>query len=438
MILRSLLGTAEESDLTNPENWLLNMFNGATTTSGERVTGNNALLNSNVFTCASILGGDIGKLPLQVFRKTKNKIERENDHPVAYLLGTRPNPYMSAYTFKELLEVHMVVWGNAYCNIEWGWNGKPKALWVLDPSKIDVLVDHKTGELWYVTSLPSGEQRKIPFHDIVHLKGISRNGLKGITPISVIREQIGIQQMSTKFLGAFYANGTATKGVLTVPSKLEKDAKDKLREEWTKLNSGLSNAHRIAILDSGLDYKNLGMPLEDAQFIETQKFGISEVAKIYKVPPHKLGQLDRATFSNIEQQSLDYVKTTLQPIAINWEQEFQFKLFIQAESKKYYLRFNMSSELRGDSQSRAQYYKEMIAMGVYNINEVRALEEQDSIGELGDKHLVSLFEISPTPFPAYLDSEVSKRSINELGINTKEQRKLEKEKLLLELDLLSI
>lgn len=390
MILRSLLGTAEESDLTNPENWLLNMFNGATTTSGERVTGNNALLNSNVFTCASILGGDIGKLPLQVFRKTKNRIERENDHPVAYLLGTRPNPYMSAYTFKELLEVHMVVWGNAYCNIEWEWNGKPKALWVLDPSKTDILLDHQTGALWYVTSLPSGEQRKIPWHDIFHLKGISRNGLKGITPISVIREQIGIQQMSTKFLGSFYANGTATKGVLTVPSKLEKDAKDKVREEWTKLNSGLSNAHRIAILDSGLEYKSLGMPLEDAQFIETQKFGISEVAKIYKVPPHKLGQLDRATFSNIEQQSLDYVKTTLQPIAINWEQEIQYKLFTQAESKKYYLRFNMNSELRGDSQSRAQYYKEMIAMGVYNINEVRALEEQDSIGELGDKHLVSL------------------------------------------------
>ncbi|WP_338148759.1 phage portal protein [Brevibacillus laterosporus] len=160
--------------------------------------------------------------------------------------------------------------------------------------------------MWYTTTLPNGEQRKIPWFDVLHLKAISKTGLKGISPISIIREKIGIQQESDKFIGAFYANGTISRGILKVPDILHPEAKDRTREEWQKLNTGLNNAHKVAILDGGLDYQSLGMPLKDAEFIETQKFGIGEIAKIYKIPPHKLGQLDRATFSNIEHQSIEY------------------------------------------------------------------------------------------------------------------------------------
>ncbi|GAB6990864.1 phage portal protein [Paenibacillus pini] len=405
-----------EGGLLSPPQWLLDLFGVSNTASGEIVTNDSALMNSNVYTCASILGGDVGKLPIQVFKKRGGGIERDSNHPVSKLLGTRSNPYMSAYTFKELMQVHVTVWGNGYANIEWEtsgpYNGMPKALWPLDPSKTDVHVDTITGEIWYVTTLPNGEIRKLKNFDVLHVKGISKSGLKGITPISVIREELGVQQSQRKFLGSFYSNGTATRGILKIPNgTLDKPAKDKARDEWQKANSGLNNAHRIAILDAGMEYQNLGMPLNDAQFIETSKFGIMEVGKIYKVPGYKLGLTD-VKFSNMENQSLEYVKSTLQPIFTNWEQECDYKLFTELERKRYYTKYNVSGELRGDSTSRAAYYKEMIAMGVYTINEVRELEERDNIGEMGDKHFVSLNYVSLDKMDQYqmLKAGISKDS----------------------------
>ncbi|GMA48656.1 portal protein [Alicyclobacillus contaminans] len=369
----------------------MDLFGGEQTSSGERVNGDTAILNPNVYACASILGGDIGKLPINVFRRSRGGgLERDTSHPVSQLLGIRPNPYMSAYSFKELMQVHLVTWGNAYAYIEWNWDGRPKALWPLNPALTDVRIDLETGQIWYYTTLMTGEMLVMPWHDVFHLKMISRNGLKGLTPIEVLREEIGTQQSIKKFVGAFYANGTATRGVLKVPTALNKDAKEKARNEWQKLNSGLTNAHKIAILDAGLDYQNIGMPLADAQFIETTKMGILEIAKVYKIPAHKLNQLDRATFSNIEQQSLDYVKNTLQPIVAQWEQEILYKLFTESEQKRFYARFDLTSELRGDAASRSAYYKAMWEIGAFSINQILALEDQEGIGPDGDKHFVPL------------------------------------------------
>lgn len=393
MLFRGLFNNsiASVSDLRNPQDWLIELVGGTPTSSGERVTSDNAIFNSNIYTVSSILGGDIGKLPIQIFKKRpKGGIEKDTLHPVTYLLGTRPNPYMSAYIFKELMEVHKALWGNGYAYIDWDAFGYPKALWPLDPSKTDVRLDVDTGEVWYFTTLPNGEQRKMPWYDVLHLKRIGKSGLKGITPISVVREKIGNQQSMDKFTGSFYANGTSSRGILKVPTTIDRNAKERVREEWQKVNSGLTNAHKIAILDGGLDYQNIGMPLKDAEFIETQKFGILETAKIYKIPGYKLGVMDQAKFKNVEQQSLEYVKNTLLPLITDWEQEINYKLFTRRESGKYYSKFNINSELRGDSESRAKYYETMVNNGLYTINEVRALEEMNDIGELGDKHFISL------------------------------------------------
>lgn len=376
------------SDLVNPADWLISIFGGQPTYSGELVSAESAIMNSTVYACASILGGDIGKLPVQVFKASRGRLQRDDSHPVAQLLGMRPNPYMSAYTFKELMMLHLVAWGNAYAAIDWGFDGRPTALWPLDPAVTDVVLDPVTGQLWYVTTVPNGEMRRLPWHDVFHLKYPGKSGLKGISPISVLREELGAQQAAKKFQGAFWANGTASRGILKIPTALKAEAKDKAREEWQKLNTGLTNAHKIAILDGGMDYQSISMPLADAQFIEQQKFGVLEIAKVYKIPAHKLNQLDRATFSNIESQSLDYVKNTLQPIVTQWEQEIDYKLFTPLEQRRYYAKFNLTSELRGDAASRAAYYKSMWEIGVYSINDIRALEEQDGIGEYGDKHYV--------------------------------------------------
>lgn len=379
----------EESDIFDPRSWFTNLFSNGITNSGERITNEGSLSNSNVYTCANILGGDIGKLPIQTFIKKNKSIEKVSDHPVNYLLGIRPNKYMSPYIFKELMQVHLVIWGNAYANIEWDSRGYPIALWPLNPGKTKPRLD-KEGNLWYITSLPSGEQKKIPWYDVLHIKNLSKSGIEGMTPISVIREELGLQKSRSKFLSSFYANGTTTMGILKTPTAIGKEGKEKMRNEWQKLNSGMSNANRVAILDAGLDYQEIGMPLADAQFLETSKFSILEVSKIYKIPPHKLGQLDRATFSNIENQSLEYVKNTIHPIVTNWEQEINFKLFTKSEQKSYYVKFNLASELRGDSESRGKFYKTMIEIGAFCINDVLELEEMESIGDIGEKHFVSL------------------------------------------------
>lgn len=391
---RNLLSTTTdppESNLSSPEQWLVDAIGGALTASGERVSEKSAFLNSNVYTCVTIRADDIAKLPLHLFKKKSGGgLERDQEHPVARLLYLQPNPLMTAFVWKRLMEIHMDLWGNAYSWIEWDEWGYPAALWPLDPECTDIQVDPLSGQVWYTTTV-NGKMYKLAPTDLLHFKAPGLNGLRGMPPIAVLREEIGVQQAAKKFLGSFFTNGTATRGILKHPgADLNKEAKQVVREEWQAANSGQQNAFKVAILNAGWDYQSLGMPLKDAQFIETAKFGILEIAKVYKVPAHKLNQLDRATFSNIEQQSLDYVKNTLFPIVTNWEQEIMVKLFTMKEQRKYYVKFNLAAELRGDSTSRAKFYKEMISAGVMKISEARALEELDFDGELTQKLLVSL------------------------------------------------
>ena len=251
--------------------------------------------------------------------------------------------------------------------------------------------DGNLKKYWIKTILPNGKTVCLPYENVLHLKGLSTNGLTGKSPIEVARETIGIQIAGQKFTGQFYANGTMTSGVLKVPQSLKPEAKTVIRQEWERFNNGLENSHRVAILDAGLDYQSLGIKQSEAQYIETQKFSIAEIARIFNVPPHMLAELERATFSNIEQQSLEFIRDTLSPLLISWEQELQYQLFLEDDvfNKKYYFKFNINSLLRGDSQARAAYYEKMINLGIYSINEVRELEDKDKIKN-GDKHYMSL------------------------------------------------
>lgn len=249
-----------------------------------------------------------------------------------------------------------------------------------------------TGKVWYTTVLPDGQSVKIKFENVLHLRNISITGLKGMSPIAVARETIGSQMASQKYVSKFYKNGTTAKGVLTVPGvTLKPEAKKIVREEWEKMNTGMTNANRIAILDSGITYQDLTMTQADAQFIETQKLNTTDIARIYNVPPHLIGDLEHATFSNIEHQSISFVKNTLQPLIVSWEQAIKYQLFTPTEQNKYYCKYNVDSELRGDSKSRAEYYEIMERIGAYNIDEIRSKEDLPELENgLGKKHLISL------------------------------------------------
>lgn len=395
MIFRNALNPKNETnttDLKNPAPWFMKMF-GHESSSGEKVTVESALGVPIVYTCVNILANSIAKLPLQTFKKTVTGRERDSGHAVARLLETRPNPYQSPFKFKHLVETHRNLWGNAYINIDWGWDGRPEALWLLNPAKTEPVVDVDTNEVWFLTTLPNGSTTKIAYGDVVNLTALTTDGLKGKTPIQVAREAIGSSQAAQKFKGKFYKNGASNSGFLKIPGMLNKEAKDVVRDEWEKANTGIDNAQRIAILDAGLEFQNISMPLKDAQFVEGMKYDKTEIAMLFNVPLHMVNELDRSTHNNMEHQMLEFISNTLSPIVKQWEEEFSYQLFSHKEQEQYYLKFNMTSLLRADSKTRAEYYKTMLDTGVYSINRVLELEDENGI-EHGDIHRVDLNHVS--------------------------------------------
>lgn len=373
----------DSGTLSNPAQWLIDAIGG-----GSTVTPEKAAKNSNVSACVSILADDVGKLPIHTFNKQKKDLGMA--HPVAKLLYERPNPFMSAFVFKQTIQGHVGIYGNGIAYIEWGKDGYPAALWPLDPVRTSVALDVSTGKLQYRTQNTRGEAFNLQPEDVLHFKAFTKDGIVGIPPWKTLVDELDSQNAIKSFISDFYRNGTLSSGVLKTATKLNAEAKQKIREEWERLNSGTNNAGHVAVLDVGLDFQQLGMQLDQAQFLDTQKFGITEVAKVYRVPPHKLAQLDRATYANAEAMGLDYIKTTLLPIFTQWEQEINYKLFTDKERASFYVKFNAAAELRGDSTARAGYYRDMLNNGIYTINEIREMEEMDGIGAAGDKHFVSL------------------------------------------------
>lgn len=393
MIIKNLFEPKNEitdtTDLKSPSDWLLKMF-GYEAASGQKVTAESSLTVPAVYSCVNILANSVAKIPLQTFKKTGKSRERDGNHKVAKLLESRPNKFQSPFKFKHLIETHRNLWGNAYINIEWGIDGRPEALWLLNPSVTEPFVDVTSNNLWYLTTLPDGTYTKIPEGDVIHLTALSLDGIKGKPPIQVARESIGSSQAAQQFKGKFFKHGASNNGFLKIPGQINGDAKNVIRDEWEKANTGINNAQRIAILDAGLEFQSISMPLKDAQFIEGMKFDKADIATIFNIPLHMVNELDRATHSNIEQQALDFIQNTLSPIIKQWEEEFSYKLFSLPEQRRYYLRFNLSSLLRADSKARSEFYKAMWEIGAFNTNKILELEDENGIGDLGDKHFVSL------------------------------------------------
>ena len=403
----------DTSDLKTPNKWLIHLLGGNETYSGEQVTTKEAMNIAAVYACVRILSNHVAMLPLQLFRNKGGKRIRASDHEIARIIEFRPNPYMTPFQFKQTMESHRQLYGNAFAEIEYSKTGYPKALWILNPTQTKVVCEKDANgnvkRYLVQTLLPNGQTVYLKYESVLHIKGISTDGLNGKSPIEVARETIGIQIAGQKFTGQFYQNGTMSSGVLKVPQQLKPEAKEIIRQEWEKFNKGLDNSHRVAILDAGLDYQALGIKQSDAQYIETQKFSVAEIARIYNVPLHMLADLERATFSNIEQQSLEFVRDTLSPLLISWEQELAYQLMTEDEffSNKYYFKFNLNSLLRGDSQARANYYEKMMHLGIYSINEVRELEDKDKI-ENGDKHYMSLNYIDIDLMNDYQQGKIKK------------------------------
>ncbi|MTI65158.1 MAG: phage portal protein [Firmicutes bacterium] len=376
----------ETYTLTDTDSWI-GLFGGGVTSSGETVTKESAMTISSVYACTNIIANSVSKLPCHVYKKKKDGNERINND-IAYLLETRPNQYMTPSTFKHTLVTKLLLDGNAYVWIEYK-IGKILNLWILN--NVTIQQDTVTGKITYQANL-NNKLYTFSSDEIIHIKGLATDGITGKSKIDVLRETIGNMQSSRKLMGNYFKNGTTTGGVITYPEKMNSNTKNTIRNEWQKNNAGYENSGKVAILDLGLEYKEINnIKFADQQFLESTKFTLEEIARVFQVPLHMVGDLDRSTFNNIEQQSLDFYMNTILPLLLQIEEEFNYKLFASYQRNQgYYIKYNMEGALRGDSKTRAEYYEKMMNNGVYSINEVRKLENLNSIGEAGDKYYRSL------------------------------------------------
>ena len=365
-------------------------------TSGKTVTERSAMQMTAVYSCVRILAEAIAGLPLHLYTyKEDGGKEKAIGHPLYLLLHDEPNPEMSSFVFRETLMTHLLLWGNAYAQIIRNGKGEVVALYPLMPNRMTVDRD-SSGQLFYSYQMNNSDAPTMKAgtvilkpSDVLHIPGLGFDGLVGYSPIAMAKNAIGLAIATEEYGAKFFANGATPGGLLEYPGTV-KDP-DRVRESWNKGFSGSQNAGKVAILEEGMKYTPISIAPEQAQFLETRKFQINEIARIFRVPPHMVGDLEKSSFSNIEQQSLEFVKYTLDPWVVRWEQSLSRALFTPEEKKKYFFKFNVEGLLRGDYQSRMNGYATARQNGWMSANDIRELENLDHIPaeEGGDLYLIN-------------------------------------------------
>ena len=364
--------------------------------SGKAVTERSAMQMTAVYSCVRILAEAIAGLPLHLYKYTENGgKEKAIDHPLYLLLHDEPNPEMSSFVFRETLMTHLLLWGNAYAQIIRNGKGEVVALYPLMPNKMSVDRNEK-GHLYYSYNRTEDEAPTMKGstvilrpEDVLHVPGLGFDGLVGYSPIAMAKNAIGLAIATEEYGAKFFANGAAPSGVLEHPGTI-KDPQ-RVREAWQSQFGGSQNSGKIAVLEEGMKYTPISISPEQAQFLETRKFQINEIARIFRVPPHMVGDLEKSSFSNIEQQSLEFVKYTLDPWVIRWEQSIMRTLLTPEEKKSYFVKFNLEGLLRGDYQSRMNGYATARQNGWMSANDIRELENLDRIPAEagGDLYLIN-------------------------------------------------
>lgn len=423
------------STLSEPKQWLIDFFNGGNKSySGAIVNEKTALTYTAFWGCVRAIAKPIAALPLHLYERTGDgSRERAVNHPLYRLLHDRPNPEMTALVFRDVLTAHLLTWGNGYAEIQFGPDGYPKALWPLTPNRVTPERNPSTKELQYRVLLPNGGEAILRKEQVFHLVGPGYDGLKGYSIVRLFRESIGMGLSVQEYGARFFGSGAKPGGVLEHPERFkDEETVQRLRKQWEELHSGLSNQHRIAILEEGMKYQQIGIPPEDAQFLETRAFQRTEMAAIFQVPPHKIGDLSNATFSNIEHQGLEFYTDTLLYWLSLWEQTIKWKLIPEFEQDRYFANFLVDGLLRGDQQSRYNAYAIGRQWGWLSANDIRRLENMNPIGPEGDIYLVPLNMVNAADVDSLDDFEedledVDDRTIRHLKhiqTTTKEQRQI--------------
>ena len=368
-------------------------FGGRKSKAGTTVTPGTANGLSAYYASIRNISEDVGKLPLRVYKETSDGKEVDRLHPVNRLLSEAPNEEMTPITFKETITAHCLGHGNGYAEIVRNVAGVPTGLYPVHPDNVTVMRDSRTKKIVYKVKNDGAFLREkdgytiILTKDMLHIRGLGGDGLVGYSVVRFAVESLGAALATQNYAGSFFGNGLSLGGILEHPRKLGKEAKDYLIKSWEKRHKGSDQAHKVAILEEGMKWTQTTISPKEAEMIELRKFQTVDIARWFRIPPHKIGSLERATFSNIEHQAIEYVQDCLGPWLVRWEQEVDTKLLPE---RKNYPKFSVQALLRGDSKSRSEYYRNQLNLGAMSINEVRELEDQNSIGPDGDHYFMQL------------------------------------------------
>jgi HK97 family phage portal protein len=366
------------------------------TTSGKPVNERSAMQMTAVYSCVRVLGEAIAGLPLHLYRYTKDgSKEKAIDHPLYRILHDEPNPEMSSFVFRETMMSHLLLWGNAYAQIIRNGKGEVVALYPLMPNRMTVDRDDK-GNLYYSyvhqtdeSGTMKNETVILRNEDVFHIPGLGFDGVIGYSPIAMAKNAVGMAVAAEEYGAKFFANSAAPSGVLEHPGTLKNP--EKLKNSWNAAYGSSNNAHKVAVLEEGMKFTPISMSNQEAQYLDLRRFQVEEIARLYRVPLHMIGDLSGATYSNIEQQSLEFVTYTLNPWVVRWEQTVYRRLLTDEEKKTYFVKFNVDGLLRGDYQSRMNGYATARQNGWMSANDIRELENLDKIPseEGGDLYLIN-------------------------------------------------
>jgi HK97 family phage portal protein len=373
------------------------------TQAGIFVTTDVALTYSTVWACVRVVSETIAQLPWKVYQKSpKGKKEVGYDKSsVAWLLHVQPNPETTAFRFKRLMAMHVLTRGNAYAEIERDTQGRPIWLWPLHPDRV---TPGRTddGELAYEVRNEGGGKAIIPASDMLHFRGLGDDDLVGVSVITKAKESIALGLAMERFGERFFKNGTHMGGIIKHPGKLSNEARTNIEASLKKKASG-DNQNSTLVIEEGMTYERQGIPPEDAQFLESRQFQVAEICRWFRVPPHKVQDLSRATWNNIEHQSIEFVTDTICPWTVNFEEEANIKLFGRTNRGVMYTKFSLNALLRGDATTRASLYASARQWGWMSVNDIRELEEMNGIGKDGDQYLVPTNMTTPEGIDKQMD-----------------------------------
>ena len=356
--------------------------------SGKSVTARTAIQVSTVYACVRVIAETVASLPLHVYESTDKGSRKATEHALYRILHDEPNTEMTSFVWRETMLTHLLLHGNSYSQILRNGRGHILGLYPLLPDRMEVDRD-SSGKLTYTYTTTEGRTHRLRPEDVLHIPGLGFDGVIGYSPIALEKNAIGLGIAAEEYGSKFFAHGANPSGVLTHPNTVKDPSR--LRESWNNAYGGSANSGKVAILEEGMKFERISLPNNEAQFLETRRFQVEEICRIYRVPPHLVGDLEHATFSNIEHQSISFAVHTIRPWLVRIEQSVNRQLFSEKEKGHFYSQFNIDGLMRGDYKSRMEGYAIARQNGWMCVNDIRELENQNPISEEegGNAYLVN-------------------------------------------------